>query len=200
LPAFAGAFLIGRIAPRRIRVKSVHRFLYTSRHDVKKRRGRVIYHIGQSAFLFRREIAQHVIFHASDGRTTDSDADPYKIRSAAPFNNRLHSLMPRGTTADLNTRNAEAEVQLVVNDDHILHRYLKKVHGLLNRVTAEIHKGHGFEQYYVLTVNPDFRELAAEFSVQNSRSVLFGEAIQYHETRVVTIGFILRLRVSESSD
>ena len=119
-------------------------------------------HVAELSSLQATEITQDVALRSPPFGPPNPDAASIEVWSTAVLHHRPQAIVARSATTNLEPNHAKGEVDLVVNDQHMVEWNFEELHGGPNGLAAQVHVGHRLEENYVLPGQVDFGELALE--------------------------------------
>ena len=90
------------------------------------------------------------------------------------------------------------QIDIIKQNEHPFRRKLVELHGLLNRLTAEVHKGGRLQQQGPHAAQPAFPDDAFKLDPFDLGMIFRCNGIQSHKSGIVPGAFVLSARISKS--
>ncbi len=134
------------------------------------------------------------------GRSSNAHLQSQEVIPAHVLDDRTHSLMSSVSSPLFETKPAEGEIQIIMNDDEIFHFEVEKVGHLFDRFSTSIHERHWFGQDDLPGVDPSRPVEGAETSGADRNVVRLGDTIDDLESNIVPAHSILGSRITQAHD
>ena len=188
------------LVPSSFVIELVHRSVNTGEAEGGDNFGRYFEPLLQCFLLFVSPFTEHEIDLGAAGELI-ADAKPYArvVLGAQDGLDVSEPVMTAVGTLFADADGAERQVEVIDEDEHILHRYLLLLEPITHGIAGEVHIGGGFEEHEFGVLDTAFGDEAVAF-VLPFRFHGCSKRIDYHETDVMTSTGVLIADITKSDN
>src|SRR6185503_9046593 len=192
---------VRRVAGGRRRMQPVHHLLGALGDQPRELRDRELDRLAHQALLHRACALEHVVDDlVAIAGVSDTDADPPEVL-AEVCDDVLDAIVPAGTTALLEARDAGRQVELVVHDENLFGRDLEVLGEGAHGLAAAVHVAHRLHEPQRRVRDRHAADVGVVAALRLQAAIVAArQLVDEPETRVVARVLVLDARIAEADD